>query len=223
MTRNYENAIKAWNEIFTAKSSELHPKPSSGIEKFDAGLEWLCEGSERILDFGCGDGTLLFMCALQGTQFHIGIDLSEKAIEKANIRKGKFSPGSFNFIWGGVEELKAIKDASQDAVILSNILDNLYPQDVDFVLREVNRILNVNGKVLVKLNPLITETQIEEWQIKIIGEDLLDDGFLLLNKTDREWQALLTRYFLIHDSTEIVYAEREQTNRLFMLLKEDRS
>lgn len=220
MDKVYENAIKAWNEIFAAKSSELPTKPSTGIEKFDAGLEWLCEGSERILDFGCGDGTLLFLCALQGTQFHIGIDLSEKAIEKANIRKKKFGVGAFDFIWGGIEELKAIKDASLDAVILSNIIDNLYPQDMELTLQEVHRILKKGGKILVKLNPLITEAQIEEWQIKIIKDDLLDDGFILLNKTDQEWQTKLTQYFIIHEETEIVYTEQKQKNRLFLLVKE---
>lgn len=223
MTRNYNNAIKAWDEIFAAKSTKLPTKTTTGIDEFDAGLEWLCKGSDRILDFGCGDGTLLFISALLGTQSHIGIDLSEKAIEKANIRKAKISHGSFDFIWGDVEKLKAIQDASLDAVILSNIIDNLYPQDAVLALQEVNRILKDNGKVLVKLNPFITEAQIKEWQIKIVEDNVLDDGFILLNKTDQEWKELLTQYFVIHDYTEIVFAAQKQTNRLFLLLKENGS
>ena len=221
MTRNYNNAIKAWDEIFAAKGDTVPTKPSTGIEAFDSGLEWLCEGSDRILDFGCGDGTLLFICALMGTQYHIGVDLSEKAIEKANIRKEKFSQGAFDFIWGGAEKLKTIESASLDAVILSNIIDNLYPQDMELVLHEVHRVLKDGGKALVKLNPFITEAQIEEWQIKIIEDDLLDDGFILLNKTDQEWQAILSQYFIIHEETTIVYPEQKQTNRLFLLVKEN--
>ena len=221
MDKVYENAINAWNEIFAAKSSDLPTKPSTGIEAFDDGLAWLCEGSDRILDFGCGDGTLLFMCALQGTQFHVGIDLSEKAIEKANSRKEKFRQGVFDFIWGGVEQLKTIESDSLDAVILSNIIDNLYPQDMELVLQEVHRILKESGKALVKLNPFITKDQIEEWDIKIIEDDLLDDGFVLLNKTDQAWRAILTQYFVIHEETEIVYTEQKQTNRMFLLVKEN--
>jgi arsenite methyltransferase len=221
LSAKYEKAIKAWNEIFTAKSGKLPTKASTGNEIFNAGLEWLCAGTQQVLDFGCGDGTLLFICTLQGTQFHIGIDLSAKAIEKANIRKAKFKPGEFEFIWGGVEKLNTIKDASVDAVILSNILDNLYPQDVYLVLQEVNRILKVNGKVLVKLNPFITEPQIEEWQFKIIADDLLDDGFILLNKTTNEWEEILTSYFSIHNYSEIVFPKQAQMNRLFLLLKND--
>jgi arsenite methyltransferase len=106
-------------------------------------------------------------------------------------------------------------------VILSNILDNLYPQDVYLVLQEVNRILKVNGKVLVKLNPFITEPQIEEWQFKIIADDLLDDGFILLNKTTNEWEEILTSYFSIHNYSEIVFPKQAQMNRLFLLLKND--
>lgn len=221
MDKVYENAIKAWDEIFAAKSNKVPTKPSTGIEAFDTGLAWLCEGSVRILDFGCGDGTLLFICALMGTQHHIGIDLSEIAIEKAHIRTKKFGGGAFNFIWGGVEQLKTIETDRLDAVILSNIIDNLYPQDMALVLQAVHRILKKGGKVLVKLNPFITQDQIEEWDIKIIEDDLLDDGFVLLNKTDQAWRAILTQYFVIHEETEIVYTEQKQTNRMFLLVKEN--
>lgn len=219
MTTKYEKAIREWNKIFAAKSGDLPSKPKTGVEEFDAGLEWLSTGSDRILDFGCGDGTLLFMCALLGTQFHVGIDLSKKAIDKANLRKEKFNFGVFDFINGGVEELMAIRDASMDGMILSNILDNLFPQDVQIVVRETHRLLKVNGKVLVKLNPYITEKQIEDWQIKIIQEDLLDDGFILFNKNTSTWHDILTRHFSINTYKEIFYEEQQQTNRLFLLEK----
>lgn len=219
MSAKYEKSIKAWNKLFSNRNEKVPTKANTGNETIDRGLNWLCEGSERILDFGCGDGTLLFICALFGTKFHIGIDLSEKAIEKANVRKAKSNQGEFDFIWGGIEEIKAIKDTSVDAVILSNILDNLYPEDVIVLLKEVKRILKVNGKVLVKLNPYITEAQIKEWQITIIAEDLLDDGFILHNKTTNEWEEILSRYFSISEFEEIIYPEQKQTNRLFLLEK----
>lgn len=219
MPDKYEKSIKAWNELFSNRNEEVPTKAGTGNETIDRGLNWLCKGSNRILDFGCGDGTLMFICALFGTKFHIGIDLSEKAIEKANVRKAKFHQGEFDFICGGIEEIKAIKDSSVDAVILSNILDNLYPQDANLVLQEVNRILSENGKVLVKLNPFITEEQIKEWQIKIIADDLLDDGFILHNKTTNKWEEVLSRYFSISEYHEIIFPEQKQTNRLFLLEK----
>jgi ubiquinone/menaquinone biosynthesis C-methylase UbiE len=217
LSDKYDKSIKEWNKLFLKRSEEVPTQTSSGNETIDAGIGWLCEGSESVLDFGCGDGTLLFLCALMGTKFHIGIDLSENGIEKANLRKEKVNQGKFDFIWGGVEKLKAIKDGSVDAVILSNILDNLYPQDVDLVLREVNRILKENGKILVKLNPFITDEQIEEWQMKAIKEDLLDNGFILLNKTTSAWNDILSKYFSVHDFAEILYEEHQHTNRLFLL------
>ena len=43
------------------------------------------------------------------------------------------------------------------------------------------------GKLLVKLNPYITDEQIEEYGIKKIGDNLLDDGMILWNNTNEMW------------------------------------
>jgi arsenite methyltransferase len=59
-----------------------------------------------------------------------------------------------------VEELEAIADGAFDGVVLSNIIDNLIPQDAIKVLTEVKRILKVSGKVSVKLNPFLTDKQV---------------------------------------------------------------
>ena len=66
---------------------------------------------------------------------------------------------------------------------MSNILDNLYPEDAETVLNEVNRLLRPGGKLMVKLNPFLAEEQITEWGIRKIREDLLDDGLILWNRS----------------------------------------
>ena len=75
-----------------------------------------------------------------------------------------------------------------DSAILSNIIDNLYPDDAISVLEEIKRILKKNGKLLVKLNPFISDEQIEEYGIKKISGNLLDDGMILWNNTNEEWE-----------------------------------
>lgn len=215
----YAKCIGFWNEVF-AREVPVFPKAAkTGIEEFDAGIAWLADGSESVLDFGCGNGTLLFICRNLGTKTHIGIDLSEQAIKSAVERSRAVQNENFSFINGGTEQLKNIADNSVDAAILSNILDNLYPDDAVFALGEIHRLLKRGGKLLVKLNPFLSEKQIKEWNIKTIDGNLLDDGLLLWNNTDAEWERLFGEKFSTVAKKEIYYKEAEQTNRMYLLLK----
>lgn len=215
----YAKCIGFWNEVF-AREVPVFPKAAkTGIEEFDAGIAWLADGSESVLDFGCGNGTLLFICRNLGTKTHIGIDLSEQAIKSAVERSRAVQNENFSFINGGTEQLKNIADNSVDAAILSNILDNLYPDDAVFALGEIHRLLKRGGKLLVKLNPFLSEKQIKEWNIKTIDGNLLDDGLLLWNNTDAEWERLFKEKFSTVAKKEIYYKEAEQTNRMYLLLK----
>ena len=220
MTRSYLRCVEQWDEIYSAEASGSAPKtPDSGNAAFDAGLRWLAENSQNVLDFGCGNGSILFFCALLGTKNHIGIDLSSAAIDSAIKRSGKMQTGAFSFRQGGVEQLSELKTGSQDAVILSNILDNLYPEDAETLLRECARLLKPGGKALIKLNPYLTKQQIKDWEIKVIEGSLLDDGLLLWNNTTEQWRAMLERSFVIERFEEIYYPEHEQTNRMFFIRK----
>ena len=215
----YAKCIGFWNEVF-AREVPVFPKAAkTGIEEFDAGIAWLAAGSESVVDFGCGNGTLLFICRNLGTKTHIGIDLSEQAIKSAVERSRAVQNENFSFINGGTEQLKRIADNSVDAAILSNILDNLYPDDAVSALDEIHRLLKSGGKLLVKLNPFLSEKQIKEWNIKTIEGNLLDDGLLLWNNTDAEWERLFKEKFSTVAKKEIYYKEAEQINRMYLLLK----
>lgn len=215
----YAKCIGFWNEVF-AREVPVFPKAAkTGIEEFDAGIAWLADGSESVVDFGCGNGTLLFICRNLGTKTHIGIDLSEQAIKSAVERSRAVQNENFSFINGGTEQLKRIADNSVDAAILSNILDNLYPDDAVSALYEIHRLLKSGGKLLVKLNPFLSEKQIKEWNIKTIEGNLLDDGLLLWNNTDAEWERLFKEKFSTVAKKEIYYKEAEQINRMYLLLK----
>lgn len=220
MTRSYLRCVEQWDEIYSAEASDSAPKtPDSGNAALDAGLRWLAENSPNVLDFGCGNGSILFFCALLGTKNHIGIDLSSAAIDSAIKRSGKMQTGAYDFRQGGVERLSELETGSQDAVILSNILDNLYPEDAETLLRECARLLKSGGKALIKLNPYLTKQQIKDWEIKVIEGSLLNDGLLLWNNTTEQWRALLERSFVIERFEEIYYPEHEQTNRMFFIRK----
>jgi len=215
----YEKCIELWDDIFSKEASALPEKKETGITEFDKGMEWLTEKSVSVLDFGCGNGTALFLCNKYGTKTHIGIDLSSQAIKCAVEKSKLLESGEFQFICGGIEALKKLPDESVDSAILSNIIDNLYPDDAISVLEEIRRILKKNGKLLVKLNPFITDEQIENYGIKQINDNLYDDGMLLWNNTKEEWENILESRYSISSYTEIYYEQYEQINRMYLLYK----
>lgn len=220
MKDKYNKCIEKWNEIFKNDSLNIPDKKESRNNVFDRGVEWLTEDTKVILDFGCGSGTVLFLCSFYETEVHIGIDLSEQAIKNANFRSEKVSKGKYNFVCGGVESLRDIKNASVDAVVLSNIIDNLYPDDTICVLREINRIVRPNGKILIKLNPYLNSDQIEKYKITVIQDNVLDDGMILWNNTTEEWTTIINEYFYIEKYEDIYYKEHEQYNRMFLVKNE---
>ena len=150
---------------------------------------------------------------------HIGIDLSAQAIKNAADKAKMVKTGKFDFLCGGVEKLKQIQSETIEAAILSNIMDNLYPDDAICVLEEIYRILKKDGKLLVKLNPFITAEQIEEYGLKRIAGNLFDDGMLLWNNTKEEWDDILALKYSITSYEEIYYEGYEQSQRMYLLTK----
>ncbi|HML66996.1 MAG TPA: class I SAM-dependent methyltransferase [Clostridia bacterium] len=216
---DYQRCISFWDSIFLDENSAVPQNSSSGNTALDDAIGWLSKDSECILDFGCGNGSLLFYCSLHGTKSHLGIDLSKQAIITAQRRTANMPCGDFEFRQGGLEILTDVPDMSYDAVILSNIIDNLYPDDAMKLLHACVRILKEYGKIFVKLNPYITQEQIIDWKIKTISGNLLDDGLLLWNQTTEQWRVLFQEHFSIIQENEIYYPEHDQTNRVFHLMK----
>lgn len=95
---------------------------------------------KNVLDVGCADGS--FLAFLKG-KFHIqakGIDISEKAIEKAK-KKG------LDARIADVEEGLPFKNNSFDLVISSEVIEHVY--DTDYFLKELNRVLKPNGTLVL--------------------------------------------------------------------------
>ncbi|HHT66355.1 MAG: class I SAM-dependent methyltransferase [Caldicoprobacterales bacterium] len=218
----YHKNKSYWNEVFKNYHGRAIKTKSIGHEDVDNALDWLCEDSVSILDFGCGNGVWLFKCLLRGTKKHFGIDLSHEGIRVANETYKRMGKGEFIFAAGGVEALESVSGDSIDGVILSNIIDNLIPADTVKVLSEIKRILKARGKVLIKLNPFLTDKQIKDWKIKAIEGNFLDDGLFLWNQTTEEWTELLEKYFRIVMKKDIYYPEHEQYNRLFLLCNDNK-
>lgn len=217
MPGRYSPYIDRENEIY--RSMKLSIPQSAGVSNvaLDRGLDWVSKGAHRLLDFGCGNGSMLFSGALRGVPDLIGIDLSSEGIALARKRAAQMPCGAYHFIHGGVEVLFDVKEKSVDAVILSNILDNLFIDDANTLLAETARILCPNGRLLVKLNPLLSPQQIENGGIRVLEDDLLDDGLLLWNRTTEAWRMSFSEFFEEVECIDVYFPEHEQHNRMFLL------
>ena len=217
MQNRYGKMIAYWDTIFDKEEISIPVNSKIGIDKLDKALDWLCEDSNSIIDFGCGNGRLCFSAAMRGVKHLLGIDLSERAINKALISAMLIPDQEIRFEHGDVYDLQSVESQSFDGAIMSNVIDNLYPDDAEKVLFEIARILKPFGKVFLKVNSWLTPEEIKVNQIEVLEGDLLDDGLLLLNKTTEEWKTIFGRYFIVENFEELYYPEFDQTNRIFYL------
>lgn len=215
----YDRCIRQFDEIFAAEAADVPSVASTGNAALDEALDWLTEGAQSALDFGCGNGIALFLCALRGTRRHLGIDLSRKGIESALLRAEKMPCGEYAFAVGGVETLEKIADRSFDSMLMMNILDNLYPDDAQALLRHAARVLKPGGRALIKLNPYRTEKQIREWNLRVIEGNLFDDGMLLWNNTDDAWRRIIGETLRVVEKREVYFPEYQLQERVFLAIR----
>lgn len=215
----YEKYITIENDYY----GQLQPvKPAHGNLKpqsLNNALDWLCEGTSSVLDFGCGSGGLLFCCAFRGADVLYGIDLAKNGIKYANACAAHFQDKKFCLVHGSTEKLSDLPDHYFDSLILSNILDNLRPVDARFAMNECVRALKPGGRALIKLNAYLSAEKIREWKVKVLDGDLLDDGMLLWNQSDDIWLRRLRKHFVDVRQEDVFYEEFDKHDRLFLCVK----
>ncbi len=187
-----------------------------GIPAVDEALDWLCESARSVIDFGCGNGTMLFLCALRGTKRHLGIDPSPTAIRLACESTALMKRGKYEWIEAGSEALETMKRSSVSAAILSGIADTLAPDDTQTVLAQIRHIVRPRGRVLVMVSPYLSPAELAR-NAYTSRVDPCDDRQLLWNLPTEKWVALLRQYFILEGCTEAYDPEHEQLIRLFTL------
>ena len=105
------------------------------------------KGDERILDIGCGTGTLdLMLFKLLDKGFICGIDISAKMVKQAK-RKVQRNDRKINYKVGNSKRLP-YKNEVFDVVFTSLIYHHLAYEEKEETLREIHRVLKPRGRYI---------------------------------------------------------------------------
>lgn len=100
--------------------------------------------NERILDIGCGWGTISFAISFLCKEV-IGLDYSQKSIDNCNAL---LKDNNIKFICADAQNT-GFDSESFDVIISADLFEHLYPEVYENVLDECNRLLKKKGKLVI--------------------------------------------------------------------------
>ena len=146
---------------------------------------------KRVLDVGCGRGEIVVQSALRGAEAW-GIDYAQAAVEIArralDQAGGESLRARMQVAQMDVQAL-AFPDESFDVVFMMDVVEHLYPRELDEALREVRRVLRPGGVLIVHTSPnTVFEQRVYRGYSRHINRLALNLATLL--KLDRKvWNA----------------------------------
>ncbi len=115
--------------------------------RFQVGLALIGVSPNRLLDYGCGDGTFLAMAA-DRIAWGWGADIDAGQVDEARRRLAGFT----NLQFSTIAELAAPAHASAyDVVTCMETLEHCTDDTVQIVLRDLARLVSVTGRVVISV------------------------------------------------------------------------
>ncbi|MEK7517635.1 MAG: class I SAM-dependent methyltransferase [Patescibacteria group bacterium] len=108
----------------------------------------------RVLDVGCGRGEIVLYAAKEGAE-GFGIDYSKDAIYLANSlrkKKSKEIQQKMHFFIMDAKDLK-FPNSYFDIIVLTDVVEHLYPEELDIVFKGIKRVLKKEGEVIIHTAP----------------------------------------------------------------------
>ena len=108
----------------------------------------------KVLDVGCGRGEMVLYVAKQGAD-SIGIDYSIDAIKLARLardKKNKKLRNRMEFYIMNAKQMK-FKDFTFDTIIITDVIEHLYDDELNAVFSEIYRVLKKNGILVIHTAP----------------------------------------------------------------------
>jgi demethylmenaquinone methyltransferase/2-methoxy-6-polyprenyl-1,4-benzoquinol methylase len=138
----------------------------SAPERYDRGIEILSLGQskrvqreivnnyitrgDRVLEIGCGTGTLAISCAEKGASV-VGVDVSPQmlVIASRKVRERNLTEKVQLQELGAIEIDKAFSDETFDKITGTLVFSELYPDEQKYVLKQAHRILKPGGLIAI--------------------------------------------------------------------------
>lgn len=120
------------------------------LHRIPASLALLSPG-DRLLDLGCGDGTLLAVARARKFKQVYGLDIADVVVERARATCSKML-GGLEGVHVQTADLNGrlpFPDAMFDAVTLVAVLEHVF--DPYLTVRECNRVLKPGGQLIVEV------------------------------------------------------------------------
>lgn len=144
----YLSDCTGYKEYITSYGDKLEPR----LQKIANLIE--IEKNTKVLDIGCGRGELVLFCAKKGIDAY-GVDYSTNAIYLANKikeRQIKKINLKMHFIKMNAKKLK-FNNNFFDQIILTDVLEHLYPEELELMFTNIKKILKPQGKIIVHTAP----------------------------------------------------------------------
>jgi ubiquinone/menaquinone biosynthesis C-methylase UbiE len=106
------------------------------------------DGGERIMDFGCGGGTLAKLTArrLNEDGSLTCLDTAEYWLERAKKRLKKFD--NMSFVLGDIRD-RVIPENSMDIITLTHVLHDIDPRSREATVRSLAGVLSKGGRLYI--------------------------------------------------------------------------
>lgn len=142
------NAVEGYQN-FDNFMSNMNPKFKKALKMANL------KKGDRVLDFGCGRGEISFYANLLYGCESVGTDYSADAIAVCNEALEKIDSNKKNkttFLLFDNNKLP-FESNSFDAIFFLDVWEHIYPEQIDELLAEFNRILKNDGRLIIHTCP----------------------------------------------------------------------
>lgn len=212
-TRDYYlSDCTGYAEFLRSYGRELDPRLNHIVEYLPI------QSGENLLDIGCGRGEIVFFAAHHKATA-IGIDYSAAAVDLALEARSKqpssiAKRSSFNVM--NAKSLE-FKPNTFDWVVMTDVVEHLYKDELEQVYSEVFRVLKPGGKLVIHTEPnKIYNDYVYPWYCFPVSQLLIKINFIL---TKKKYPGLPNPSLLRTDSHRVMHVNEATYLALYYQLR----
>jgi 2-polyprenyl-3-methyl-5-hydroxy-6-metoxy-1,4-benzoquinol methylase len=160
--------------------------------RFVKALELIGPSTRRLLDYGCGDGTLMVMAADLCDEVH-GVDVDAHQIADCRTRLGSIENLSF---FTNEEVAEPGFDGSYDVVTCMETLEHCTAPAVESALADVARLCAPGGRVIISVPIEIGLSFLVKQSVRAIAKRQYSDGYQRMER------------YSVRDGAKMLFARR---------------